>query len=162
MFCPVIIEPWRADESFFHIHEAGETAISGYRGGLVHYSDVETVEKIGWITGKLKSVGSGTSIDGSISRFCELADELLTYPPKLIADSRRELYDWCDSDFGLTDLEVSWLDYQLRESWSEQAQDENPWCDKMTLKGVDPAETVEAYLLAHHPGMQAEFHDSYK
>jgi len=154
----VSIEPWYCDKEDVHVHNVGSTTVSGYFGGLVNNSNVDTVEKIGWITGKLKSIGSRQSIDSNISQFCELVNELLTYPPKLIANSRKQLYGWCGSDFGLTDLEVSWLDYQLREDWAERAGDEDPWCDKMTLKGVDPIEIVGIYLTAHYPETHAEFH----
>lgn len=141
----VTIEQWRVDLVHCHVYTSREKPIQSSTGSLVHNCRVEMAVEIGRITGHIWMSQGTYVMPGSCYRFCELADALLAYDEAAIALARGQMAG-CIADAVLSDREVAWLDYSIRQSFMGRVEcAADPWTGRLTLT-VDPSRVVAAYL----------------
>jgi len=160
----VIIEPWQPNAEEVHVHYPAKMGIHSRSADLAHNTDVQTVIRIGLISGSLKSYRVSCSLVNAVSGyqfidstncsdFCKMIDAVANMDQKFIDLARgqiEEVTDWESEDEAvkvkLDDHEVAWLDYHVRELWMDGVQDcDNPFEDRIVLK-YDMAAVVNDYI----------------
>ena len=155
MYRKVTIEPWKADETYVHVHEHGYDGIHSYRGSVVTGATVETVLRIGKLSGLMRFLyGSEPSLDGNCHGFCRMCEDVIDNLYN-VAEVRGQmedagLNDYSDNPVRLDDLELAYLDWQAREQWMEEARDvRNPWTNAIRLQ-TDVFAAVAYYVEEHY------------
>jgi len=150
----VIVEPWKADPRFTHVHEEGFDGIHSLNGSVAHLK-TEEVRAIGHITGQMIAYGEGGTLYGGCHEFCETCEDISDLCTRQIEDARSQLYSYFGDDFRLSDIEIACLDWMCRKALAEQAEEvDNPWQDSHTVRLL-VSDIVKSFMSRLHPN--AEF-----
>ena len=133
----VIIEPWKCCEADIHVHEPDFDGIHSYRGSLVSEATVGRVVRVGEISGQLRQRYGHLRWyleHHNCHAFCEICARVLDYSEDDIATARRQLKDSDLDVSGLDDLEIAWIDYEVRDWLADDARSvKDPWSGKLQL-----------------------------
>jgi|TARA_R100000501_G_C2565829_1_gene74643 hypothetical protein len=155
----IIIEPWKADSTYVHVHEPGRDGIQGSDSAVCSDMTVERARRLGAISRMIHERSDGTFLRSphSCQPFCDMLGDVSCYSAKQIAEARGQLEDaGFDGDIGGTvanmcDDKVAFLDWYVRELWAEHVRDvDNPFTDDVRLK-YDMIDTLNEFCPLPEP-----------
>lgn len=136
----IIIEPWKAAADYVHCHEEGCDGIHKFEASVVNCTTVDRVIHLGMLSGFITKRDDGDyRSDKSMEDFCEMADAVLHYSDKEIADAREQIEGSldCGERFLEDSITVAYLDWMFRENLADEARSVvNPFAEKIMAYGL--------------------------
>ncbi len=135
----IVIEPWKADPTYVHVHEEGNLQIHSRSAEIAGQMTVDRAKCLGTISQMIVDRSDGPYLRDyhSCRDVCLMLDGCVDFSSAtLVKEARGQLEDaGCESSALKDDDVVSFLAWYARELWVEAAREiDNPFDDKIVLK----------------------------